>query len=51
MPIEMATEIDAYCARTDISKSKFVVKLLQASLSQVKESPAMIHAAVRIGER
>jgi hypothetical protein len=33
IPVELADQIDDHCAKTEISKSKYVVKLLQASLN------------------
>jgi hypothetical protein len=36
VPLGLADEIDAYCAKTEISKSRYVVRLLKASLSQVE---------------
>jgi hypothetical protein len=29
IPVELADQIDAHCAKTEISKSKYVVKLLR----------------------
>jgi predicted DNA-binding protein len=47
MPAEMAEAIDAYCARTEISKSCYVVKLLQAGMKVNEVERYSIPATIR----
>jgi len=47
MPADMAEEIDAYCAKTEISKSRYVVKLVQAGMKAEETTRYAIPQTVR----